>query len=509
MTSLRSFLDAESLLAESAAEDGAVPTTAASAAEQTLGAELLAQHDCSPAAMRRQLAQDRGRREQVVAAWLSQQSSRRGQVMEQSYHVLAWLAMVVGLLLGFGAGRGALLAPAERPINLWIFLASLVFLQILLVVAVLAFSTIARLRGTAWIGTLGRLMRGLYRWAVSKRLPGITFFGSMPETAKVEQWICLSLTQRFAIAFNGGVLAAFLGLLFFSELQFSWSTTPQGFDPVLLETIVRALAAPWSWAAPESWVPSAAYIAGTRWDMLAGHFHDPGVDGRGWWPFLFLSLLTWGLLPRVLLYAWMRHKLRRTLATLGWNHRGYQSLFERLFPMSSASLASASGAQALPIEAATADATTTADAARAGSQAEARAVVLWGDWASSLAEATLLAADSPLARLGLTAAPRLLAGVGNPERDQHAARQLQGLAPQELWLLVEAGEAPDKRFTTFLALLRQGMDRETPFQVLPLESRDGAQAWPLPAARDLTVWSRSLGRLHDRHLHLSRLEGTS
>lgn len=481
MSELLDFLDAESCLQR---EEDAWGSAAEAAAE-----EIRSAHSGSDAELRRGLAVDVRRRREAVFLWLirlrAQGVRLPGASLIQSYGWMSGLAVVFGLVLGIGASNAALAAREGTPINLWLFLGVLIFLQVGLLLAAVLFAAWAKAQGQVWLGFLGRLSQGLHRWSWARRLGEDDVLGALAETSKVERWIWLGITQRFAVFFNLGAVLGFLGLLLFSELQFGWSTTPEDFKPELLEGVVQVLAAPWAWATPESWVPSSAFLAGTRWDALAGSFQDPTTDGRAWWPFLFMTLVVWGLLPRLILSAWVSARRRQALAALPWNHRGYQRLFERMLPLP------------VPVQAAThSDEASVPSPLTADPPALASAclTILWGDWANSLEKDAALphGIGSGVVHAGSTLAAS----------DHEILQQVQQAAPDELWLLVEAGESPDKRVTGFLTDLRGILGRDRAIQVLPVEHH--GSSWSSPNPRDLEIWTRTLLQLRDRHLIVRR-----
>ncbi|MGB0954313.1 MAG: DUF2868 domain-containing protein, partial [Planctomycetota bacterium] len=315
---------------------------------------------------------------------------------------------------------------------------------------------------------------------------------ALRETSRVERWIWLGFTQRFALAFNFGAVITFGARLFFSEMQFGWSTTPDAFDPTLLQDVVAILGAPWAWAMPAEWMPSESFVVATRWDVLSESFADPQVGGNAWWRFLWMTLIVWGLLPRLLLWAYTSFARRRALAQLPWNHRGYQRLFSLMCPIAATSSSSTTPAPERP-------AVASSDPA-----VSAKHLLLWGDWASRCPESEWSKATPPFAFLQPAEHPRTPAGQGGPEVDQAALNALKsGATPSEVWLLVEAGEAPDRRLTRFVREVRALLGPQVPLQVLPLEFRaDGS--WPAPSTRDLEIWQRTLASLQDHHLHVFR-----
>lgn len=466
---------------------------------------------------REDLAASRSRRMEAVRGWLerlrairggaddSQVAPLPGEAMVRGYGWIGGVALAVGLLTGIVTTQGALWTTSGTPINVWQFLGLMIFLQIGLLLFSIGFGLWAQARGQAWIGGLGRLLQALHRWAWSRN-PGqgassLTEHGradALRETSRVERWIWLGFTQRFAVAFNIGAVLTFGARLFFSELQFGWSATPDVFEPTLLQDVVAILGAPWAWAMPAEWMPSDRFLVATRWDALSESFAGPESDGNGWWRFLWMTLMIWGLLPRLVLWAYTSFARRRALAQSPWNHRGYQRLYALMCPV-----AQAPGFANRPTP--KRPAVATSDVAAGG-----KVLFLWGGWSGRCPEDAQSAATSPFAFLRPAEQTLFAAGLGGPDTDREALKNLRDLPkPDEVWLLVEAGEAPDRRLTRFVQEIRSILGTQVPLQVLPLEYRAGKQegdpnSWPAPSARDLEIWQRTLAQLQDRHLHVFR-----
>ena len=425
--------------------------------------------------LRQQLVGDRGFRLMAVKQWLrfarKDQQVLPGAAMTSGFRVVGGFALIAGLLFGIGAGRAALSSPSGEPVNLWLCLGMLVLLQLGLLLGALVLALVAKARGGQWLGAFTNLLKWMHRWSWAKRVHASEMLQAMPRTQKVERWIWLGLTQRFAVFFNVGALLIFAEMLLFSELQFGWSTTPASIEASHMQGLVDFLAAPWGWAFPETWVPNTRVIEATQWNSLAGSFYVPGADGRAWWPFVMMNLLVWGLLPRLLLMQWASNSRAKELRCLDWNHRRLQDLFDVMLPAS----AKPTVAEQAP--------TTTPPVNPSFSSSDQLTMVSWGDWQSSLPHH---------------------AGGRDLQADSDVVAELTELKAQSLQILVEAGEAPDKRFTSFVLKLRAALGRSCLIQVCPIDVSSGAQ-WQAANDRDFMIWRRTLGDLRDDHLHVSAM----
>lgn len=458
MTELREFLDLEYRL--QGGEDSWRESAEAAGAE--LCEELV---DGDSSLLRRRLLEDRGLRLLALRRW--KEAQRRtsptslGDRLARSLVGLGWLMTGLGLLLGFGAATAALSAPSGEPINLWICLGVLVLSQM----ALLGFGGIALL----WVRSRGRQrlhggLEVLRQWVHGRLADREASGGAGPvlaHTRRIEGWAFFRLSQRFGACFNLGAILAFLLLLLFRELQFGWSTTPDGIGTTHVQGLVEWIAAPWAWAFPPEWVPDADMIAATRWNPLLGHFHGSDADGRGWWPFLLMALTFWGLMPRMVLWTWSSRRLDRALSTLPWDHRRVQELFDHMFPTS--------------LEAG-ADPAAQVEGGSPVDRSDDCTMVSWGEWPSPWP---------------------LRAGGTKLHADGEVIAGLRASRPEHVGVVVEGGQAPDKRFLGFLRDLREGIGRQASIHLFPI------QVGGKPAEeRDRSIWRRTLARLGDAQLHV-------
>jgi len=471
VTELTDFLDAEYGLqrGEKAWRESALEA----------GAELMEDLRLGPQEMRRKLVADRGMRLLAVKHWL--RVARKGTevlpgtAMDNGFRVIGVAAALGGLLLGLGTGRAALSSPAGEPVNLWLCLGVLVLLQVGFLLSAVLAVCIAKSRGRQWLSAFSNVLQWLHRWSWAKRIHSSELLQAMPRTQKVERWLWLGLTQRFAVFFNLGALLMFVAMLLFTELQFGWATTPTSIGADHMQVLVNILAAPWGWAFPPSWVPDRILIEGTQWDSLAVQFRSVNADGRAWWPFVMMNILLWGLMPRLLLMRWAANGKNKELRGLDWNHRRLQDLFEVMLPPTVVTAATPGVL--------TPNTTITPTISSANC-----VMISWGDWNSSL---------------------DLQAGSRDLSADKALLLELAKRTFNTIQILVEAGEAPDKRLTSFLAQMRGEVGPACLIQVCPIEvaSTDSA-IWRAPSARDLLIWRRTLANLHDDHLHVSAMAPT-
>ncbi len=133
--------------------------------------------------------------------------------------------------------------------------------------------------------------------------------------ASLQKWAILRWSQLFALSFQLTAVAGCLVLVVFTDLAFGWSTTlttgDAAGDAQRLHGITSAMALPWSWAWGEA-QPSLALIGESRYFRAAATTLSPGDAARlgGWWQFVVLTMVCYGILPRVLTVAWAQGRLR-------------------------------------------------------------------------------------------------------------------------------------------------------------------------------------------------------
>ncbi|MEM1083547.1 MAG: DUF2868 domain-containing protein [Verrucomicrobiota bacterium] len=200
----------------------------------------------------------------------------------------------------------------------WFLMVALVLPWLLLLVGVLLWL----LRGRIAAGGLFQsLMERLsLRFAGRKARRAIEQAKAVGELSGIVGWRLARWSQLAAAAFHGGALAGLGAMVLFKRVGFFWETTTERAMEGFLTTTVAVLSAPWSWAAPQL-VPDVA---------ASESIQDWKTGGLGWWPFLILSLLIWGLLPRLLLAGWAGWSERRALGRLTFQSPHHRKLWRAM-----------------------------------------------------------------------------------------------------------------------------------------------------------------------------------
>lgn len=145
------------------------------------------------------------------------------------------------------------------------------------------------------------------RWVLGywDKLTGIDLgdqYNANGESGRLAFWQVVVFSQWFALGFFTGALLVFFALLVFTDLAFGWSTTLN----VQAENVyawVSFAAAPWSFIMPNA-VPDIALVESSQFYRIdqVGAVSNASRLGE-WWPFVLMSLLIWGVLPRLMLFA--------------------------------------------------------------------------------------------------------------------------------------------------------------------------------------------------------------
>jgi len=277
-------------------------------------------------------------------ATVSGASHLPGQVFSELIRLASWLFTGLALAAGWGMTISFLSYSGTSPINVATFLAIFVCSQLLFLILLLFFLSAGRLQTRPPLPlTYSLVRRGLLillkklgrrlanaessRWL--ERLSGnIHAYGDL--YGLLFMLPIFLLVQLAAMGFNLGILAALLFKVMTSDLAFGWQTTLQaGADAVA--RLVELIALPWSWLFPAgTGFPDLSEIQGSHIILKEGIKHLHSTALTSWWPFLFLSVAIYGLLPRLLLYLGGRIALKHFLQTFRFDSAAHHQLLQRM-----------------------------------------------------------------------------------------------------------------------------------------------------------------------------------
>ena len=434
-----------------------------------------------------------------LAALRDESGPSTGEQVQAGYRLFGVVLGVSFFLLGAGAARAVLAYDGTQPVNVVHFLAVFVAAQLALVgFAVFAMMPHGWLGGVDALGPLQEAIRMLtYRRSRAHdgrpRPVGLARVGALGVVyGRVERWMLLALTQRTAFFFNVGALLTCLYLITFTDLAFAWSTTLD-VDAETMTRLLRGLALPWSWL--HAAVPTPELVATSRYFRSTGSY-DPRTL-KDWWAFLLAALITYGLLPRLVLWRVAAWRTRRLRALLALDHGDAQIAYERMMR----------GTHGWVGHGTSDDGSRSTDPSRIRvipadlppmTASVGCTVVRWADVPLNAQDAAGLTAR----RFGWRAdAVQECGGRGRlGDRDTLISVLAKEAPDRPLVLLAESWEAPSRAVTGFLAALRRAVGARRPIVVALLDARDGRWSAPTPDDRD--VWERTVAQLADPYVRV-------
>jgi hypothetical protein len=285
-------------------------------------------------------------RRAVFREWLEARRATAGTTLpgasfRAGYQTLLAVAALLGLALGATLTAALLHYKGAEPVNVTVFLAWTVGLQILILAGGLLFALLRRTtrafsewQPLRWIiaGLLWLFSSGLRRLPGEQRERVRTVLGMIEHKrglyGSLALWPLLVVTQVFGVCYNIGILATLLGHVATTDLAFGWQSTLEA-SPERVQAIVSGLATPWGWFAPNS-SPTLAQIEGSRFQYAQGVQSLAPDALAAWWPFLCYAVIFYGLLVRGVLLVLALAKMRGTLRRLPFDHHACNTLWRHL-----------------------------------------------------------------------------------------------------------------------------------------------------------------------------------
>ncbi|NNE20312.1 MAG: DUF2868 domain-containing protein [Myxococcales bacterium] len=436
---------------------------------------------------------------ELVVRWLDSLHGGRtaptqGERIARAHAVANWLVFAVFALLGAAIALAVLQFTGDHPINVLVVLGVFVFLQwINLLGTLIAFVWSRFSPGFLGHFPLSAFVRRLIARMVSAEDAG-RFLARRSLYAGVERWVLFRALQVGAVAFNVGAIATFIAAVSFTDLAFAWSTTLQvGAEG--LQRFCEGMASPWRLWLPDA-VPTVELVHATQYYRLDAAYvnapagarvQDAAVAG-GWWPFLLMCLLVYGLLPRLVLVAWASVGMNRAFRKLPFDTPDEVEVIARLTHRRVRRVHEDDPGNVAPLG--------------EGHRPLSRPQQLSGDQpviAVRWREAEV-APDELSARLrerfgALVESPIASAGGHDHGDDEALLPRLEG-HEQPVLVLAEPWNAPDKAFRRFVRNLRENGPPTRKIYVLLTAGGDDAQ-------RD--VWAGYLAELADPYIALDTL----
>lgn len=234
-----------------------------------------------------------------------------GEKIDEAKGLFQILLGIIGFITGCALSLSYLAYTGKTPLNVFLFFTLFLIPQVILLLVLVGRSFLMKL-GIAGYSKYGRLLRSLLS-SLFKKIHGnwLTTF-NIEEQKKIFSllgkerpqllfWPIFRMSQLLGIGINLGILLVFILKISTTDLAFGWQTT-LSIGAEKLFTLVDALALPWSPLLQEMSHPSLEEIEGSRIILKESIAHLQTSNLTSWWPFLAMSLITYGLIPRILLY---------------------------------------------------------------------------------------------------------------------------------------------------------------------------------------------------------------
>ncbi len=274
-----------------------------------------------------------------------------GSAFVRSQRLVTFGLALLGVFFGVALASALLHYDGKQPVNVSWYLFILVLVQLGLALATVVAWGLRRSKAVSGVirdlSFLSHLIRHLFtkaaRYIQRHRLlhiPQDLREGAASRRGLTEAHFALYgpaaylpfliAAQVFGIGFNLGVISITLGLEWFTDLAFGWGSALE-LSPQVVHEIARLIAAPWGWLLGEGvGYPTLDQVAGSRISLKDPLATLQAADLRSWRWFLVLAVITYGLLPRLLLFGASVLAQRRALAVLPFTHGRTQALYARL-----------------------------------------------------------------------------------------------------------------------------------------------------------------------------------
>ena len=251
-----------------------------------------------------------------------------GQAIATVFRRLDWLSVVLGGFVGVGVCSAALAYDGSRPINVLIAFAVLVLIPFIFLLLSYCLP-ILRSAGLGGSINIGNLVLGVLK---RKNATADAFFSAYRTNLsreKLIRWRAMLSSQQFGLSFSTAALLLLLIRVSFSDLAFGWSTTLD-VKPHSIAALVETIAMPWAEIIPQA-VPTPKLVAQSQFYRLQSHADALSPEMlTTWWRFLAMSIVTFGILPRVVSLLIALWGYRRAIRNLLVQHSEVSALLDRM-----------------------------------------------------------------------------------------------------------------------------------------------------------------------------------
>jgi uncharacterized protein DUF2868 len=415
-----------------------------------------------------------------------------GQRVVQVRRTLSGLLLATGLIIGVGVSSLALTFEGEYPINLLALLGVLVLLPFIFVLLTVMFCLLQAFGLNAvsllphWMSP-GRWTLDLFERYAGLQITGI--YGQGDARSRLGFWQVVVFSQLFGVGFYIGAVLALAVLVSVSDLAFGWSTT-LAVESSSIFSLFNAVALPWASVWPAA-APDAQLVEASRIFRLAapGGVEQVALLGT-WWKYVLMSLLVWGLLPRLLLLFLGGWRFSRATRTYLLEHSEVTALIDRLV----SPLIDLGEHQEQE------------DRSESFPEVEIPDFKGHGDGQVSLAfdDAYILVWNGAVSESMLRSNDvGWLSALSTNEDVHNTLKQVPGRY-RKVVVLTKSWEPPLLEFLDFLAALRRQVEKTCSIAVVPI-GLETAPANP----DDIAVWARTVAGLDDARTYVMSYGGSS
>ena len=436
---------------------------------------------------------------ELVTRWLASLQRRSadpttGERVERAQLLANWVVFALFGLIGAMVALAVLQFTGDHPINVLVVLGVFVFLQWLnLLGTIIAFVWSRSSPGFLANFPLSALVRKLITKMVGaddagRLLARRSLYGG------VERWVLFRAMQVGAVAFNVGAIATFIAAVSFTDLAFAWSTTLQvGAEG--LQRFCEGLAVPWRLWLPDA-VPSPDLVHATQYFRIDSAYVNAPAGARvqdaalagGWWPFLLMCMLVYGLFPRLVLVLWGRVGMNHAFAKLPFDTPEEAEVIVRLTNPRVRRVQEDDPGNVAPLG----EGHQPLGRPQQFSQDEPAIAVRWRD--AEISDDAFL--KRLRARFGALVEPPIASAGGHDHSEDEALlRRLEG-SKQSVLLLAEPWNAPDRAFKRLIQSLRAHGHSSRKIYVLLTSGGNDEQR---------EVWAGYLAELADPYIALDAL----
>ena len=275
-----------------------------------------------------------------------------GRIFSSLYTWMAYAMVFLGGITGISLAYSFLAYHGTRPINVTIFMALFVVLQVILVLFTLILvvrktigtgnsknrfrsSIVHTLLSSLFFNVLPNILKKAGGGSFKKNLDAMEYTSSLIRMKNREYkalffWPFFLLTSVFAFSFSAGALGGTFFRVVVSDMAFGWQSTLMA-TSARVHDLVSIIALPWSWFLPDSLVhPSLEQIEGSRIILKDGISVLATQDLVSWWPFICLGILFYAAIPRGILIVAGVLAQRRALKSFNFDRPRFRQLIIRM-----------------------------------------------------------------------------------------------------------------------------------------------------------------------------------